>query len=66
MPKLKTNSGAKKRFKLTKGGKIKRSNAFKRHLLVSKTSKRKRQLRKSSIASDAEERKIKRMIPYAG
>ncbi len=49
MNKLKTNSGAKKRFKLTKNGKVKRSNACKRHLLVGKTTKRKRHLRKATI-----------------
>lgn len=65
MPKLKTNSGAKKRFKLTKSGKVKRSNAYKSHLLESKSTKRKRQLRKPSITSVSEERKVKRMIPYA-
>ena len=66
MPKLKTNSGAKKRFKLTKNGKVKRANAFKNHMLECKTTKRKRQLRKASITSSSEERKVKRMIPYAG
>ena len=66
MPKLKTNSGAKKRFKITKSGKIKRSNAFKNHKLEGKTMKRKRQLRKSSIASSSEEKKIKRMITKKG
>ena len=64
MPKIKTNSGAKKRFKITKGGKVKRSNAFKSHLLSSKSTKRKRNLRKASIVSNLEEKKVKRMLPY--
>lgn len=66
MPKLKTNSGAKKRFKITKGGKVKKANAFKSHLLSSKTTKRTRHLRKSSIVASTEEKKIKRMMPYSG
>jgi large subunit ribosomal protein L35 len=63
--KIKTNSGAKKRFKLTKSGKVKRANAGKSHLLECKTSKRKRQLRKSTIESSVMEKKIKMMMPYA-
>ena len=66
MPKIKTNSGAKKRFKLTKNGKVKRSNAYTSHLLSSKTTKRKRKLRKSSTTSVAETKRVKKMIPYAG
>lgn len=65
MPKLKSNSGAKKRFKLTKNGKVKRSNAYKSHLLEGKSTKRKRNLRKSSLASKSETDRIKKMIPYA-
>ena len=49
MPKLKTNRGAAKRFKRTKSGKFLRGSAFKRHILSSKTTKRKRQLRKGTI-----------------
>jgi large subunit ribosomal protein L35 len=65
MPKLKSNSGAKKRFKITKNGKVKRAKAYKSHLLEAKSSKRKRNLRKSCISSDVETNKIKRMLPYA-
>jgi large subunit ribosomal protein L35 len=65
MSKIKTNSGAKKRFKLTKNGKVKRSNACKRHLLVGKTTKRKRHLRKSSVEPRAVANRIKKMLPYA-
>jgi large subunit ribosomal protein L35 len=65
MNKLKTNSGAKKRFKLTKNGKVKRSNACKRHLLVGKTTKRKRHLRKATIEATSVANKVKKMLPYA-
>ena len=53
MPKLKTHRGAAKRFKKTAGGKIKRSSAFKSHILTKKTTKRKRNLRKSVEVSPA-------------
>jgi len=65
MPKLKTNSGAKKRFKITKTGKVKRANGWKSHLLEAKKSKRKRSLRKASIVTKCEEGRVKRMLPYA-
>jgi len=65
MPKLKTNSGAKKRFKLTKTGKVKRANGWKSHLLEGKKSKRKRSLGKASIVTKSDEHRVKRMIPYA-
>ena len=64
MPKIKTHSGAKKRFKLTKSGKVKRSHAYKRHILTDKTTKRKRGLRKGAYADVTNEATIKRMIPY--
>ncbi len=64
MPKMKTHSGAKKRFKLTKLGKVKRAHAFKSHILNKKTTKRKRNLRKSAIADATNVAKIKKMIPY--
>jgi large subunit ribosomal protein L35 len=62
--KLKTHRGAAKRFKKTANGKFKRSSAFKRHILTSKTTKRKRGLRKGVMVSDAEQAKIERMLPY--
>ena len=65
MPKMKTKSGAKKRFKITKSGKVLRSSAFKNHLLEKKSSKRKRNLRKTGTVSSAEVNKIKRMLPYS-
>ena len=64
MPKVKTHSSSKKRFKLTATGKVKRSKAYKSHILTKKTSKRKRNLRKSTIASTANESVIKMLIPY--
>jgi large subunit ribosomal protein L35 len=64
MPKLKTHSGAAKRFKKTATGKVKRGHSMKRHILTSKDSKRKRQLDKDGLVSKADQPKIKRMIPY--
>jgi large subunit ribosomal protein L35 len=62
MPKLKTNSGAKKRFKLTGTGKIKRKHAFKSHILTKKTTKQKRNLTHATLVSDADERRVKQML----
>ena len=64
MPKIKTHSGAKKRFKLTKTGKVKRAHAFKSHILNKKSTKRKRNLRKVVTADVTNVAKIKKMIPY--
>ena len=64
MPKIKTHSGAKKRFKLTKTGKVKRAHAFKSNILNKKTTKRKRNLRKVVTADVTNVAKIKKMIPY--
>ncbi len=64
MPKLKTHSGAAKRFHKTGTGKIKRGHAFKRHILTSKGTKRKRQLDRDVMLDKADVPKIKRMIPY--
>lgn len=64
MPKLKTHSGAKKRFKLTKNGKVKRARANKSHILNKKTTKRKRGLRKAAFADVTNVAKVLRMIPY--
>ena len=64
MPKIKTHSGAKKRFKLTKSGKVKRAHAFKSHILNKKSTKRKRNLRKTVIADVTNQAQIKRLIPY--
>ena len=64
MPKIKTHSGAKKRFKLTKKGKVIRAHAFKSHILNKKTTKRKRGLRQTAVADKTNTANIKRMIPY--
>jgi large subunit ribosomal protein L35 len=64
MPKLKTHKGAAKRFKKTATGKVKRSKAFLRHILTSKAKKRKSQLGTATLVSDADQPKVKRMIPY--
>jgi large subunit ribosomal protein L35 len=61
---MKTHSGAKKRFKLTKLGKVKRAHAYKSHILNKKTTKRKRNLRKTTTADKTNLVAIKRMIPY--
>ncbi len=62
MPKLKANSGAKKRFKLTGTGKIKRKHAFKSHILTKKETKQKRRLTHATLVSPADEARVKRML----
>ncbi|MBI3014909.1 MAG: 50S ribosomal protein L35 [Candidatus Tectomicrobia bacterium] len=62
MPKLKTNKGAAKRFKLTATGKVKRKKALTRHILTSKTTKRKRHLRRGGLVSKADQKKVKQLI----
>jgi large subunit ribosomal protein L35 len=64
MPKLKSHRGAAKRFKKTGTGKFKRSKAFKRHILTSKPTRRKRHARGTEIVDQADARKLKRMLPY--
>ena len=64
MPKLKSIRGAVKRFKATGSGKIKHYKAFASHLLTSKTTKRKRNLRKSILVNKRDLRNLKRMLPY--
>ena len=63
MPKFKTHSGAKKRFNLTKSGKVKRAHAFKSHILTKKTTKRTRNLR-NGYADVTNSAAIREMIPY--
>jgi large subunit ribosomal protein L35 len=62
MPKSKTRSGAKKRFRLTASGKVKRATAYRSHILTSKTTKRKRKLRRVHLVSAAEVRNVKIML----
>ena len=64
MPKIKTHSGAKKRFKTTKSGKVKRAHAYTSHILTKKTTKRKRNLRKTVCAYSTNVAAVKKMIPY--
>ena len=64
MPKMKTNRSAAKRFKLTGSGKLKRNKAYKRHILTKKSQKRKRNLRKATIADPANAKVMKKILPY--
>jgi len=64
MPKIKTNRGAAKRFRKTGTGKIRRNKAFTSHILTSKSTKRKRELRQSTVVAKADERNIRQLIPY--
>lgn len=64
MPKLKTHRGAAKRFSTTGTGKVRRSKAFKQHILTSKTTKRRRDLRGTTLVDDVDTARVKRMIPY--
>ncbi len=65
MPKMKTKSGAAKRFKVRAGGSIKRSQAFKRHILTKKTTKCKRQLRGTAEVHATNTASVRAMMPYA-
>jgi large subunit ribosomal protein L35 len=63
MPKMKSHKGARKRFKITGSGEVKRGRAFKSHILTKKTPKRKRRLRRSAlIATRGEVKRIKRLL----
>jgi large subunit ribosomal protein L35 len=64
MPKLKSHRGAAKRFKKTGTGKFVRAKAFKRHILTSKPTRRKRQARGTVVVNAADVSKLKRMLPY--
>ena len=64
MPKIKTHSGAKMRFKLSKNGKPIRAHAYKSHILTKKNTKRKRNLRKTEVADVTNQKQIKRLVPY--
>ena len=62
MPKVKSNRAARKRFRLTGGGKVRRNKAYASHLLTKKTRKRKRNLRKTGLVDSADSRRVKAMI----
>lgn len=64
MPKMKSNSGAKKRFRFTGTGKIKRKKAYKRHILTKKDSKRKNNLGKDTLVHKADESSVRDLLPY--
>jgi len=64
MPKLKTSRAAAKRFKITAKGKVKRRRAFLRHINSHKTRKQKRRLGKPALVDKANEKAIKRLLPY--
>ena len=65
MPKMKSNSGALKRFKVKKNGSIKRGSAFRSHILTKMTQKRKRALRSSQTIADSDAMRVKRMLCQA-
>ena len=65
MPKMKTKSGAKKRFRVRGSGSVKRSQAFKRHILTKKSTKAKRHLRGPVQIAEADVKSVRRMMPYA-
>ncbi len=64
MPKMKTHRGAAKRFKRTGSGQLKRGHSHTSHLFVSKSSKRKRQLRHSGMVSSSDYKRIKQLVAY--
>ena len=64
MPKQKSHSSSKKRFRKTGTGKFRRNKAFKKHILTKKAPKRKRQLRKSVIVSDSDQNRLRKLLPY--
>ena len=65
MPKMKTNKSANKRFKTTKSGKIKRTNSYSRHLMTSKSPKRRRKFRRAGLLTKADLVNVKGMLPYS-
>jgi large subunit ribosomal protein L35 len=65
LPKIKTHRATAKRFKVTGSGQFKRFKAFKSHILEKKTPKRKRNLRKAALASAADIKRVKTLLPYA-
>ncbi len=64
MPKIKTRRGAAKRFRKTGSGKIRRSKAYRRHILTKMSSKRKRQLRKATLVDPADVPRVRALLPY--
>ena len=66
MPKMTSKKSASKRFKVRPGGTIKRSQAFMRHILTKKSTKRKRKLRGTTNVHDSNKRAVRAMLPYSG
>ena len=64
MPKIKTSKAAAKRFKLTGTGKLKRSKAYKSHILTKKSTKRKRNIRKAAMTDSTNVKNMKKILPY--
>ena len=64
MPKMKTSRSAAKRFKKTGTGQLKRNKAYKSHILTKKTTKRKRNLRKSTLVDESNVKNMKKILPY--
>lgn len=64
MPKMKTSKSAAKRFKLTGTGKLKRSKAYKSHILTKKSTKRKRNLRRPTMTDESNVKNMKKILPY--
>ena len=64
MPKLKTKRGAAKRFKKTGSGKFKRGHANRRHMLTTKSPKRKRHLRRGAMVDETNQRALEQLLPY--
>ena len=64
MPKQKTHSSSKKRYKVTGTGKYLRSQAYKSHIMTKKSPKRKRNLRKVIVASEQDAKRLRRLLPY--
>lgn len=64
MPKLKTNRGVSKRVRKTASGRLKRRHAFRSHIAITKSPKRKRQLRRSTVIAPSDQGKFRRLVPY--
>ena len=64
MPKIKTLKSTSKRFSFTKSGKVKRAHAYTSHILTKKSTKRKRNLRKTAVADVTNQKQCKRLVPY--
>lgn len=64
MPKMKTHTGAKKRVRATGTGRLKRAKAYTSHILTKKSTKRKRGLRKATLVSESDMKRVKNLLPY--